>query len=276
MSSNPRNAVNLSDLAPRIASAVVMAALALGTAWFGDRVYIIFWLAVSAAIFWEWTQIVAPDARLKLAIGAVALAAIAPAIAGGAILYAVLILAVAMGLIAGLQSTRRLWHTLGLFYAASLLMAAIMLRFSFPLGLPAIFWLFAVVWGTDVMAYFGGRFIGGPKLWPRVSPSKTWSGFLTGIFSGALLGLLIGAQVDMPVWPIFVLGLVTGAVAQGGDLLESSFKRHFGVKDASNLIPGHGGFMDRLDGFLAAAVFACIFGAFRAGIFDPANGLLAW
>lgn len=276
MSSNPRNAVNLSDLAPRIASAVVMAALALGTAWFGDRVYIIFWLAVSAAIFWEWTQIVAPDARLKFAIGAVALAAIAPAIAGGAILYAVLILAVAMGLLAGLPSTRRLWHTLGLLYAASLLMATIMLRFSFPLGLPAIFWLFAVVWGTDVMAYFGGRFIGGPKLWPRVSPSKTWSGFLTGIFSGALLGLLIGAQVDMPVWPIFLLGLVTGAVAQGGDLLESSFKRHFGVKDASNLIPGHGGFMDRLDGFLAAAVFACIFGAFRAGIFDPANGLLAW
>ena len=276
MSSNPRNAVNLSDLAPRIASAVVMAALALGTAWFGDRVYIIFWLAVSAAIFWEWTQIVAPDARLKFAIGAVALAAIAPAIAGGAILYAVLILAVAMGLLAGLPSTRRLWHTLGLLYAASLLMATIMLRFSFPLGLPAIFWLFAVVWGTDVMAYFGGRFIGGPKLWPRVSPSKTWSGFLTGIFSGALLGLLIGAQVDMPVWPIFLLGLVTGAVAQGGDLLESSFKRHFGVKDASNLIPGHGGFMDRLDGFLAAAVFACIFGALRAGIFDPANGLLAW
>jgi len=117
---------------------------------------------------------------------------------------------------------------------------------------------------------------GGPKLWPRVSPSKTWSGFLTGIISGALLGLLIGAQVDMPVWPIFLLGLATGAVAQGGDLLESSFKRHFGVKDTSNLIPGHGGLMDRLDGFIAAAVFACIFGAFRAGIFDPANGLLAW
>ncbi len=276
MKSPSGSAVNLSDLVPRVASAVVMAALAVGTAWYGDRIYILFWLAISAAIFWEWCHIVAPQERLKFGIGAVALSAIAPTVAAGALLYASGILAAALLLLLAIPSPARTWLTAGLLYAASLLMAAILLRFSFPLGLPAIFWLFAVVWGTDVMAYFGGRLIGGPKLWPRVSPSKTWSGFVTGIVSGASLGLLIGAQADMPVWPIFLLGLFTGAVAQAGDLLESSFKRHFGVKDASNLIPGHGGFMDRLDGFLAAAVFATIFGAWRAGIFDPANGLLAW
>src|SRR5579885_2386414 len=118
----------------------------------------------------------------------------------------------------------------------------------------AIVWLFAIVWGTDVFAYFGGRLIGGPKLWPHISPGKTWSGTLTGIFAGAILGVAaasIGLSPPPQIIPIFFLGLVAAALSQAGDIFESSFKRRFGVKDSSRLIPGHGGFMDRLDAFIA-------------------------
>ena len=122
------------------------------------------------------------------------------------------------------------------------------------------------------------RLIGGAKLWPRVSPSKTWSGFLIGISSGALLGLAalsIYAVQIFPV-PLILLGLLVGAISQGGDLFESSLKRHFNVKDSSHLIPGHGGFMDRLDGFLAAASFAAAFGTMKAGAAAAAHGLFIW
>ncbi len=130
-------------------------------------------------------------------------------------------------------------------------------------GACAIGWLFAVVWGTDVCAYFGGRLIGGAKLCPRISPGKTWSGFAVGIVCGAVLGVVavhFWPGVNARLGPVFLLGIVTGAVAQGGDLLESWIKRRFNVKDSSRLIPGHGGFMDRLDGFVAAAIFAALFG----------------
>ena len=133
-------------------------------------------------------------------------------------------------------------------------------------GPRALFWLFATVWGTDVFAYFGGRLIGGPKLWPQVSPSKTWSGTVSGVFAGALIGAVIGVQgLDAARFaaPIFALGLVTALVSQGGDIFESIVKRRFGAKDSSALIPGHGGFMDRLDGFVAAAAFAAAFAALR-------------
>ena len=135
-----------------------------------------------------------------------------------------------------------------------------------PYNLRAILWLFAVVGGTDVMASFGGRLIGGPKLWPRVSAGKTWSGTIVGIVSGALLGLgvaMVAPVAPVAAGPLLAVGLVGGAAAQAGDLLESSIKRRFGVKDSSNLIPGHGGVMDRVDGL----VFAC-FAAFLIALGD--------
>jgi phosphatidate cytidylyltransferase len=120
--------------------------------------------------------------------------------------------------------------------------------------------------------------IGGAKLWPKVSPSKTWSGTLTGVLAGAFLGAVTGAHGLGDPWrapPLFVLGLAAAAVSQGGDIFESWVKRHFGAKDSSGLIPGHGGFMDRLDGFIAAAAFAAIVGAARGGA-STAAGLFDW
>ena len=126
-------------------------------------------------------------------------------------------------------------------------------------------------------ARFHRRLFGGAKLWPKVSPSKTWSGTLTGVLAGAFLGAVIGAEGlgDPARVPLFALGLATAAVSQGGDIFESWVKRRFGAKDSSGLIPGHGGFMDRLDGFIAAAAFAALFGASR-GLASIAAGLFNW
>ena len=132
-----------------------------------------------------------------------------------------------------------------------------------------------MVWGTDVAAYFAGRLVGGPKLWPSVSPGKTWSGAIAGAFAGAALGLLLSAwasRIDRLFW----LGLAAAIVSELGDLFESAFKRRFGVKDSSRLIPGHGGLMDRLDAFIAASAFAGLFAAAHSQGSFIASGLFQW
>jgi phosphatidate cytidylyltransferase len=143
-------------------------------------------------------------------------------------------------------------------------------------GIAALILVLLVVWATDIGGYFAGRGVGGPKLWPRVSPKKTWSGFIGGTVSGALLATAVAAAAGLSALPtLFLLAFVLAAASQGGDLLESSLKRHFGAKDASSLIPGHGGVMDRLDGFVAAALLAAVLAALRRpdGL---AAGLLVW
>jgi phosphatidate cytidylyltransferase len=152
------------------------------------------------------------------------------------------------------------------------------LRESPDVGALAIAFLFAVVWGTDIFAYFGGRLIGGPKLWPRVSAGKTWSGTITGVVSGALFGVAavyFGGGPQLASWRVFLVGLAAAAFSQVGDLFESSVKRRFGVKDSSRLIPGHGGMMDRLDGFIFASVFAAMVGLLRSAP-SVAAGLFFW
>ncbi len=124
-----------------------------------------------------------------------------------------------------------------------------------------------------------GRLIGGPKLAPRISPGKTWSGFLVGVSCGAAFGAVVAhvwPNAQAPLGPVFVLGLAAGALAQAGDLFESWVKRRFGVKDSSRLIPGHGGVMDRIDGFIAAAIFAALFGLWRGVPPSAAAGLFYW
>ena len=172
-----------------------------------------------------------------------------------------------------------MWAGAGVLYAGALVVGVNLLRASPAYGLPAILWLFAVVWGTDVLAYFGGRLIGGSKLWPSVSPGKTWSGAIVGAVAGALLGSLVAA-VATPggarFLPMTMLGLVVSVVSQLGDLFESAMKRRAGVKDSSRLIPGHGGLMDRLDGFIAATAVAAILAGMRSSGTWIAEGLFQW
>jgi phosphatidate cytidylyltransferase len=151
-----------------------------------------------------------------------------------------------------------------------------MLRNDAALGLVAILWLFAVVWAGDTGAYFAGRLIGGPRLAPAVSPNKTWAGAIGGAVAGVAAGSLVLVAAGFALRPMhLVVALAVSVSAQIGDLAESALKRQFGVKDASTLIPGHGGLMDRVDGLLFAATAALAIGFARGGA-APAGGLLSW
>ena len=282
---NPGNAAaaqksHWTDLLPRVASAVFMVVLALSALVVGGRLFAAFWFVASLAIHWEWQRMVGGERQLlRFFIGAAVLA-VATSFTLSATLdmaaSALLIGALALAWAAGPGA--RLWAAAGIFYAAALVMSVCLLRASVFDGFEAVLWLFAVVWGTDVMAYFGGRAIGGRKLAPRISPAKTWSGLLSGVICGTLIGVCILVPLaKAAVVPVVILGLVVALVSQAGDLFESAVKRHFGVKDTSRLIPGHGGFMDRLDGFIAGSAFAALFGLARAGTAAAAaHGLFYW
>lgn len=254
-----------SELALRVASALVLAVLALGTAWAGGWSFGLFWTIAAILVWREWIGILGQSARKELlwAVGAVGIALAATFAEGGRlarpeVAFVLLLAAVAA---AALAPQRRLVTGLGVLYAAVIAIVPIALRGHPGHGLTAILWIFAVVWLTDIGAYFAGRTIGGPKLWPRVSPKKTWSGFIGGITAGTLGAWAVAslsAQVHGQLWfagmVLVALSLVAAILSQGGDLLESAMKRHFGVKDSSQLIPGHGGVMDRLDSFWAVCM----------------------
>jgi phosphatidate cytidylyltransferase len=170
-----------------------------------------------------------------------------------------------------------LWIMAGIGYAAILVIAPVVLRVDAEFGFPAMVLLFAVVWSTDIFGYFAGRAIGGPKLMPAISPKKTWAGAMAGTIGSVIVTVVAArwfALSDLAA--IAAVALALSVVAQCGDLLESWIKRRFGAKDASHLIPGHGGVMDRLDGFWAAALLGAVIGLTRGGMDAAARGLLLW
>lgn len=265
------------DLGPRVLSGIALVVVALGTAVIGGRPFAALWWLAAVSVLWEWQRMIGgPRLTGRLLAGGAAVT-IAAVLAETLLVWpALALLVLGSGLAALLaERDRRTWAAAGVAYAGALVLAVDLLRQSFPFGFEAIAWLFAVVWGTDVMAYVGGRVIGGPKLAPRWSPKKTWAGFLVGIGCGSLAGLAVApAQGRYGIY--LGLGLLAGALAQFGDLFESMMKRRFGVKDSSHLIPGHGGVMDRLDGFWAAAVGAALLGVARFGVTMPGAGLFIW
>ena len=267
------------ELCLRIASAAVLAPLAIGTAYLGGPAFLAFWALAAAGTLWEWTVLVGEPRRGPILVIGVA------GIAAGAVLFAyhrpeaaLAALALAgIGAAAVAGSGGRWWILLGSLYAGVMLAGPALLRSDPEFGFVTIILLFGVVWATDVMAYFAGRAIAGPKLWPAVSPKKTWSGAIGGAAAGVVVGSWITWLAGLgnlatlaAVWAVLALA------AEAGDLLESALKRRFGAKDASGLIPGHGGLMDRLDGFLAAVVAAMLLGVMRGGLDAPARGLLIW
>ncbi len=265
------------DLWPRVAAAVAMGLAALIVGWTGNFVFIAFWWIVSVIVLWEWQRIVRGERVVeRVAAGALALAVAALFAMHNFALSAIATLAVgalAVGWIAGLPAG--IWAGAGALYAGALVVSLGLLRASPNYGLAAVLWLFAVVWGADVAAYFAGRLIGGPKLWVSVSPGKTWSGAIVGALAGAACGLMLGGGTNR-IDRLFWLGLAAAIVSQLGDLFESALKRRFGVKDSSRLIPGHGGVMDRLDAFVAASLFAAIYAAANSDGSYIASGLFRW
>ena len=280
--SGPNDAVavpSVNNLALRIASAAVLAPLALVTAYLGGWPFALFWGVAGVAVLWEWTTLVAgPNHRLMLSACGSAIAVAAMVAWLGRPMTAILL--VGLGALAAsifAPRERRLWITAGIGYAGSMLLAPMLLRADDVDGFLAMVLLFAVVWTTDVLGYFAGRAFGGPKLMPAVSPKKTWSGAIAGTLGAMIVAVLIAALFgSFNRLAIALIALLLSVVAQLGDLMESWVKRQFGAKDASHLIPGHGGVMDRLDGFWAAALLGCLIGLLRGGFDAPARGLLVW
>jgi len=263
----------------RLASALLLAPLALGSAYIGGWPFVIFWSLAALGIFWEWIWLVAAGRRTWVLVsGGSALVISLALMSIGRPAAAVLVIALGCAAVsAAMPGERRGWAAAGLPYAGAIGIAPIALRSDSDEGFLAMVFVFAVVWSTDSAAYFCGRLIGGPKLLPAVSPQKTWSGAIGGL-AGAVFAAIAVARIAglAEVAVLAGIGGILSIFAQAGDLFESRLKRRFGAKDSSHLIPGHGGLMDRLDGFVAAAAAAALIGILRGGIEAPARGLLVW
>jgi phosphatidate cytidylyltransferase len=227
-----------SNLTLRWISSLILAPLVLAITWYGGWPFVALWTIAACIVLWEWSMLAKAVPSAGPYVG---------------------------------------WMIAGLAYAAVLALAPAILRSDAALGFVAIVFLFAIVWTTDALAYFAGRAFGGPKLMPAVSPKKTWSGATGGTLGAVAAGLIVvkvaGLQLTVAVAAV---ALMLSVVSQVGDLVESAVKRRFNAKDASQLIPGHGGLMDRLDGFLTAVLAATMVGLLRGGFEAPARGLLIW
>ena len=270
-----------SNLQLRVMSAVVLAAAVLALTWWGGAAFRLFAAALGAAVFHEWSTLAKDrySAAYRAGVWLLLLAVLAVLAAGFdavTVLVAVGIAIAGAGVSAAVLG-QGFGLAAGVGYAAVPALALAFLRGGETAGLWAILFLFACVWATDIAAYFAGRAIGGPKLAPSVSPSKTWSGAIGGALAGAAAGAIV-ALAGPSLLSIAVAALIAIAisvVSQFGDLFESAYKRRHGAKDSGRIIPGHGGVMDRVDGLVAAAVALYLAGAVLSGPDNPAAGLFS-
>jgi phosphatidate cytidylyltransferase len=254
------------ELRLRIISGIILAVVVLAATWYGGTGFRLLAAVIGLLVYYEWSTISDLHGRDPQgnALGWLGLVLIAGATALSESVYSIEVLAAFVAITAIMVAARgkSWWLPGGIFYSGLTAIALAEIRDDDFRGFVLMLFIFAVVWATDIFAYFVGRAIGGPKLAPRISPGKTWSGAI----GGAVAAVVAGAAV---VWSFFsaedlwipVLALVLSVCSQIGDLFESFIKRKFGVKDSSHLIPGHGGVMDRVDGL----IFAC-FAAFLLAI----------
>lgn len=265
------------NLLVRLATVAVLAPLTIAIAYVGGLVWIAIATLVAAGLLIEWLALVGAKRSVAVLIlsGATLLeAAVCAALHKFTESIAVALLG--MLAIALAAPGRRAWSAVGVAYAAAALIAAVWLRHDAEDGFAAVLFVLLVVWATDSGGYFAGRGIGGPKLWPSVSPNKTWAGAAGSVVAAlAVAGGFIAAGYGRAM-PLLAVALVLSVASQLGDLFESAVKRRFGVKDSGTLIPGHGGLLDRLDGFVAAVIIAAAIGAARGGSDGAARGLMLW
>jgi phosphatidate cytidylyltransferase len=264
-----------SPLLLRVLSALVLAPIVLAAVWFGAPWLPLLTLFAVAAMGWEWARLCAGGrfgiaGLIMVASGVAAVAALSMGTPWGAVLAALIGAAGVFAVAAATRFADPLWAAGGTLWIALGTVAFLWLALRPGEGRGTALWLLAVVWATDTGAYAAGRAIGGPRLAPRLSPNKTWAGLAGGVACAGIVGLVAARLAGGPAAAIVVVSLALAVVSQLGDLAESLAKRHFGVKDASGLIPGHGGLLDRLDGMLAAAAAAGVL-ALAAG-----NGPFIW
>ncbi len=248
------------ELGLRIASALVLAPLVVAAVYAGGWAFALVVGAAALVMVWEWNRLCGSSALGGFFHGLAVIAVIGLAVAGKPLiaLAAALVLAgVAVTLAVALERSLA-WVAVGVIYLSIPVAALIWLRGGLAEGRHIVLWLLAVVWASDIGAYAVGRALGGPRLAPRISPQKTWSGALGGTGLAALVGL--GAAYAGPGLArgvgLIVASLGLSLAAQAGDLAESAVKRHFHAKQSGGLIPGHGGMLDRADGLLFAAPLA--------------------
>jgi phosphatidate cytidylyltransferase len=265
------------NLLTRIVAAMVLAPLAIAIAYAGGWLWIVLVTLIVIGLYVEWLTVVglARDIRVVLS-GSAALAIAGLCLMAGRSEISFGVLGIGLVVSALIAPERRNWVAAGFLYAAAAEVASVMVRLDAEKGFAALMLVLLVVWATDIGGYFAGRSIGGPKLWPRVSPKKTWAGAV-GSFVASLAVAGGFAALDLgKTAPLLLLGAVLSVVSQLGDLFESAVKRRFGVKDSSHIIPGHGGLLDRLDGFVAAVLVAAILGFVRGGADGVGRGLMVW
>ena len=264
------------NLMMRVLAALVLAPAAIAIAYAGGWLWAALVTLAAIGLYVEWLVIVGAREPRVIALGAAALAVGGICLALRRIDAALVVLAVGLAAVALLSAERRLWAATGFVYAAAAELASVLVRLDPIKGFAALMLVLLVVWVTDIGGYFAGRGIGGPKLWPRVSPKKTWAGAIGGFALSLVVAGGFAAFGYGQAGPLLLLAAVLSVASQLGDLFESAVKRRFGVKDSSQIIPGHGGLLDRLDGFVAAVVLAAIFGLLQGGADGVGRGLMVW
>lgn len=256
-----------SDLTARLLSAVAMAVVAIVGIWMGGHVFHVLVAVICGLMIWELVAILRPgQSRAQYLLGGLTGAAVFLSVYIPVGFALPLLLAPALVGFGYLSRNRTIYMS----FTVMILMSGFgMMQVRDEMGVGWMLWLVLVVVVTDVVGYFAGRAIGGPKFWPAVSPKKTWSGTAAGWVGAALVGLAFSANTGVGL-QLIGISIAVSMASQMGDIAESGMKRKMGVKDSSNLIPGHGGLMDRFDGMLGASVFLLIIGQFIG--FPPGAG----
>ena len=280
-----RSKTGPTSLQKRVLSAAVLIPFVLVEIYLGHPYWDLLVAVFGGLMAWEWARIcgrrsnpadpapaarlaasaIAPEGLVAIAAAVVAIAlesfpALAPALPRG---WPLILAGAVASTAAALprHGLRAAWFGLGTLYVTTPCFAILWIRAEPEAGLATMIWMLAIVIAADTGAYAAGRTIGGPKLAPRISPSKTWAGLGGAVISAGFVGFVTAIWLDRPVF--WWLALASGALAvaeQVGDLAESAFKRRFGVKDSSHIIPGHGGVLDRVDGLLAVTVIVAALG----------------
>lgn len=255
MTTSDQKSTKPSDLPSRLITAIILIPL----------IYLVYkggWPALAIVLVAGAIMATEIAGILRLPIGSLSYSGVIAAITGPAVLavlmpdvvaqYALFVMVAAIVALIQLCPS---WVARGIAISLSLCLYSIVMILGMDGGSGWIAFAVVVIIAADSMAYFGGRMIGGPKLAEKISPSKTWSGALCGVSAGAIAGSTMGMILGQDPTISGVLGLFIADLSIGGDLLESWFKRRFDVKDSGRILPGHGGFLDRFDGYLLALPF---------------------
>jgi phosphatidate cytidylyltransferase len=264
------------DFRTRVLSGLGMGLVAALFTFSGAIAFSVLVVVVALLLSWEWGRLVhGRDADMVIAIH-VGSAGVATVLAAfGYVGLGLLTLPIG-AILAMLLSLGRssVFAALGVFYAGLPAVALIWLRSDASLGMLAIIFIIVIVVASDTAGFLFGRVLGGPKLWPRLSPNKTWAGMIGALVATSIIGAFFWFAVpEASAVRLAATGVVLSLAAQGGDLAESAIKRRFGAKDSGSIIPGHGGIMDRVDGLVAAAAVVGL-ATFVINVHSPAHALL--